>query len=637
MKVCEKGPWMPTLPNTSMSAPSSASNTVKIDHETLAARATQMVEILSGENKSLRRELDKMYEKVAKLQKFEQDIMRVQADHEMLVETSRKREQLETVYKWKLENEIKRLQSHNGQLMAKLEHLHAHYTNKESVTAQQKVETGELHSELHKRGAMIAELTAQRQECDMSYVRMEEEMIAQRVTLDEQRLHIDVLDNALSNAQANVVKLQEECKRRQGYLEKANALESLVESLQKAIQKREIKEQQVREHLEKEIERLKIEKRNTPPDEGVSGLEDNESTSLADLIREKDATILRLEAEVSKWEQKYLEECTLRQSLEIPRVSPDLHIRETAEGSSDRSNLSNDHSNPHRMTDMDANLNKLKAQLDQKEVLIQILRQQIQERDSSLSSTSSRPTSISPNSSVQNIRRNSSDSLNNRTSPGNSVTSLHNITQRSPHSSNQNISRSPVVSMQNLSLMSLSPVGSQQNLILAAHCCPDGFTRKNTRLGGIRGIFLPLICNNIRSLTGCNCMICLEIRLSGSESDLSKERTALDEKLRQLDQEIEERVCSGLSSYIKAPLFLFSTGQNIGKDVDVLMTLGETQFSVSTPCQYYYHLERKEVSKLRNRPTGYESVTLIVALRYTVGYIVNVNRNYPFSPIGTLA
>ncbi|XP_071839193.1 angiomotin-like isoform X3 [Apostichopus japonicus] len=515
-----------------MSAPSSASNTVKIDHETLAARATQMVEILSGENKSLRRELDKMYEKVAKLQKFEQDIMRVQADHEMLVETSRKREQLETVYKWKLENEIKRLQSHNGQLMAKLEHLHAHYTNKESVTAQQKVETGELHSELHKRGAMIAELTAQRQECDMSYVRMEEEMIAQRVTLDEQRLHIDVLDNALSNAQANVVKLQEECKRRQGYLEKANALESLVESLQKAIQKREIKEQQVREHLEKEIERLKIEKRNTPPDEGVSGLEDNESTSLADLIREKDATILRLEAEVSKWEQKYLEECTLRQSLEIPRVSPDLHIRETAEGSSDRSNLSNDHSNPHRMTDMDANLNKLKAQLDQKEVLIQILRQQIQERDSSLSSTSSRPTSISPNSSVQNIRRNSSDSLNNRTSPGNSVTSLHNITQRSPHSSNQNISRSPVVSMQNLSLMSLSPVGSQQNLILARHTAAP--TGSQERIPG-------LVESGVSSYPSSVTTSGVSLGASGSESDLSKERTALDEKLRQLDQEIEER------------------------------------------------------------------------------------------------
>lgn len=42
-----------------------------------------------------------------------------------------------------------------------MEHLHAHYSSKETETAQQKVETGELHSELHKRGAMIAELTAQ--------------------------------------------------------------------------------------------------------------------------------------------------------------------------------------------------------------------------------------------------------------------------------------------------------------------------------------------------------------------------------------------------------------------------------------------------------------------------------------------
>ena len=39
---------------------------------------------------------------------------------------------------------------------------------------------------------------------------MEMELSAQRATLSEQRQHIDVLDTALSNAQANVVKLQEE-------------------------------------------------------------------------------------------------------------------------------------------------------------------------------------------------------------------------------------------------------------------------------------------------------------------------------------------------------------------------------------------------------------------------------------------
>lgn len=522
-----------STPTTSMSAPASASNTVKIDHETLAARATQMVEILSGENKCLRKELDRMYEKVAKLQKFEQDIMKVQADHEMLVETSRKREQLETVYKWKLENEIKRLQQHNRQLMAKMEHLHAHYSSKETETAQQKVETGELHSELHKRGAMIAELTAQRQESDMSYARMEEEMIAQRVTLDEQRLHIEVLDNALSNAQANVVKLQEECKRRQGYLEKANMLESLLNSLQVTIQKREIKEQQVKELLEKEIERLKNEKRNSLPDEGVSGLEDNESMTVSDLLREKDATIIKLEAEVCKWEQKYLEECALRQSLEIPKGNTDN--KEGVDGISERSNWSSDGPSLQRINELDARLNKLTAQLDQKDVLIQILRQQIQERDSSISSSSSRPTSISPNSSVQNIRRNSTDSLVNRTSPGNSVTSLHNVPQRSPHSSSQNLnvgSRSPVVSMQNLSLSSPSPVGSQQNLMMGRHpAFPTGSQER------IPGVFESGVSSYPSSVTTSG----VSLGASGSESDLSKERSALDEKLRQLDQEIEER------------------------------------------------------------------------------------------------
>ena len=44
----------------------------------------------------------------------------------------------------------------------------------------------------------------------LSNQRMETEMSAQRATLSEQRQHIDVLDTALSNAQANVVKLQEE-------------------------------------------------------------------------------------------------------------------------------------------------------------------------------------------------------------------------------------------------------------------------------------------------------------------------------------------------------------------------------------------------------------------------------------------
>ena len=40
--------------------------------------------------------------------------------------------------------------------------------------------------------------------------RMAVELGAQGATLNDQRSHIDVLDTALSNAQANVIKLQEE-------------------------------------------------------------------------------------------------------------------------------------------------------------------------------------------------------------------------------------------------------------------------------------------------------------------------------------------------------------------------------------------------------------------------------------------
>jgi hypothetical protein len=40
--------------------------------------------------------------------------------------------------------------------------------------------------------------------------RQEIELAAQRVTLHEQRTHIDILDTALTNAQSNVVRLEEE-------------------------------------------------------------------------------------------------------------------------------------------------------------------------------------------------------------------------------------------------------------------------------------------------------------------------------------------------------------------------------------------------------------------------------------------
>lgn len=45
--------------------------------------------------------------------------------------------------------------------------------------------------------------------------RQEIELAAQRATLQEQRTHIDILDTALTNAQGNVVRLEEEVSMRE--------------------------------------------------------------------------------------------------------------------------------------------------------------------------------------------------------------------------------------------------------------------------------------------------------------------------------------------------------------------------------------------------------------------------------------
>ena len=50
------------------------------------------------------------------------------------------------------------------------------------------------------------------------------ELGAQTATLNDQRSHIDVLDTALSNAQANVVKLQEEVKEISTIINKIRSL-----------------------------------------------------------------------------------------------------------------------------------------------------------------------------------------------------------------------------------------------------------------------------------------------------------------------------------------------------------------------------------------------------------------------------
>lgn len=87
-------------------------------------------------------------------------------------------------------------------------------------------------------------------------------------------------------------------------------------------------EKRVRAQLEKEIEELK--RQNATETSSIDAKEtrsdkDLDANTLKKMIREYEEKIIGLEAEVSRWEQKYLEESTLR-SIEVSAASAPKYV-----------------------------------------------------------------------------------------------------------------------------------------------------------------------------------------------------------------------------------------------------------------------------------------------------------------------
>lgn len=96
--------------------------------------------------------------------------------------------------------------------------------------------------------------------------RQEIELAAQRATLEEQRTHIDILDTALTNAQSNVVRLEEECRKKQVHVERVAQLQRALSSLQLASDRREQTERKLRLQLERELRNERARNNNASQD-----------------------------------------------------------------------------------------------------------------------------------------------------------------------------------------------------------------------------------------------------------------------------------------------------------------------------------------------------------------------------------
>ncbi|XP_041055352.1 angiomotin-like protein 1 isoform X2 [Carcharodon carcharias] len=270
---------------------------LSVDAVAIVARAQQMVEILSEENRALRQELEGFYEKTAKLQKFEMEIQRISEAHENLVKSTTKRETLDKAMRNKLEGEIRRLHDFNRDLRDRLETANKQLASKEYDGTEYNMTT-EGH------------YTTQNKEHLREEEKLEMELATMRSANEDQRRHIEILDQALNNTQAKVVRLEEELRKKQVYVERVEKLQHALTQLQAACEKREQMERRLRTRLERELESLRVQQRHGGP--LMANVPEYNAPALMELLREKEERILALEADMTKWEQKYLEERAMR-------------------------------------------------------------------------------------------------------------------------------------------------------------------------------------------------------------------------------------------------------------------------------------------------------------------------------------
>ncbi|XP_057338714.1 angiomotin-like protein 1 isoform X2 [Microplitis mediator] len=347
---------------------------------------SEMVQIIIQENSALKLQLERCYSQVAKSQKLEQEISKVHRAHEELAASCERREKLERAARLRLQNDCRRLTELNRALRDQIDLMSSRSDNPPIVESMRK--------ELTQRELLIGQLITQNKELAASKERQEIELAAQRATLQEQRTHIDILDTALTNAQGNVVRLEEECRKKQIYVERVGQLQRALSSLQASSDRREETERHLRGQLERELR------------EGGNGVNGHEHSSNGETItelkrrlRERDEKIMSLEGDVAKWEQRYLEESALRQAAidaaSLPKDAKIAALEKTsqdaekmiAEARSEKMrHMDEVHAAQKKLADLESRMKDLESKLAERDAMIRVLQKHTYDKDSSSSS-----------------------------------------------------------------------------------------------------------------------------------------------------------------------------------------------------------------------------------------------------------
>ncbi|NWX11836.1 AMOL2 protein, partial [Aegotheles bennettii] len=343
-------------------------------------------ERLQRESEKLRRELESCSEKASRIQKLESEIQRISEDYENLVKASSKREALEKAMRNKRDGEMRRLQDFNRDLKERLES-----ANKQLASKTQESQESNQGS--------VAKLLAQSYEHQQEKEKLEREVSLLRSAHEEQRRRAELLEQALGSAQARAAKAEAELRKKRAYVEKVERLQAALGQLQAACEKREQLELRLRTRLEQELKMLRAQQRQAGAAGG--GTPELSAHTLSEQLREKEEKILALEADMTKWEQKYLEECTMRQ-FAMDAAATAAAQRDTTLISHSPRHSPNSSFNEdlllasHKHQEMEHRLKALHAQILEKDAVIKVLQQRSRRDPSKALQGSLRPAKSVP-------------------------------------------------------------------------------------------------------------------------------------------------------------------------------------------------------------------------------------------------
>ncbi|XP_040561752.1 angiomotin-like protein 2 isoform X4 [Gallus gallus] len=338
------------------------------------------------DNERLRRELESCTEKASRIQKLETEIQRISEDYENLMKASSKREALEKAMRTKRDGEMRRLQDFNRDLKERLESANKQLASK----TQENQESNQ---------GTVAKLLAQSYEHQQEKEKLEREASLLRSANEDQRRRAELLEQALGSAQARAAKAEAELRKKRAYVEKVERLQAALGQLQAACEKREQLELRLRTRLEQELKMLRAQQRQVGTAGG--GTPELSAHRLSEQLREKEEKILALEADMTKWEQKYLEECTMRQ-FAMDAAATAAAQRDTTLISHSPRHSPNSSFNEdlllanHKHQEMENRLKALHAQILEKDAVIKVLQQRSRRDPSKALQGSLRPAKSVP-------------------------------------------------------------------------------------------------------------------------------------------------------------------------------------------------------------------------------------------------